>query len=142
MQTRLAALAALFAGAILADIAVVRTSTASQAAEVSPASPDAAWASAPPRLTAVPMAAPTAPTASTPSTTATRPDLVATYTAMRDAGAPQWRLQYVEQQARIASPAEAADLLGAAMVDPDETIRARAQALYDQALLRQGSAHP
>ncbi len=45
---------------------------------------------------------------------------------------PKPRLALIDDWARTASPGARLDLLGQALVDPDEAVRARAQELFDR----------
>lgn len=67
-----------------------------------------------------------------------QPDEAATtaYAAMRDNGNPRPRLQLIDAWAREAPPAARLDLLSQAMVDPDESVRSRAQELFDRRIHR------
>ena len=59
-------------------------------------------------------------------------DPLATYSAMRDDANPKPRLQLIDAWARTAAPDAASDLIGMALVDPDESVRARAQELFER----------
>jgi len=59
-------------------------------------------------------------------------DPVATYAAMRDEVNPKPRLQMIDAWARTAVPGADSDLLGMALVDPDESVRTRAQELFER----------
>jgi len=61
------------------------------------------------------------------------PDAVDRYVAMRDDIDPTPRLQVIEAWAREAHPDGDVALLSQALVDPDASVRARAQALFDRA---------
>ena len=61
---------------------------------------------------------------------------LAWYAAARDDPNPKPRLQLIEGWARQARPDSNLDLLTNALVDPDETVRARAQELMEQELAR------
>ena len=61
-------------------------------------------------------------------------DAVAPYLAMRDDVNPKPRLRWIEDRVRDAGAPNAIDLLGQAMTDPDEAVRARAAELYERAL--------
>jgi hypothetical protein len=62
------------------------------------------------------------------------------YAAARDDPNPKPRLQLVESWAQQARPDSSLDLLTNALVDPDETVRARAQELMEQALAARAEA--
>lgn len=74
----------------------------------------------------------------TASADQTRPDEAATiaYAAMRDNVNPRPRLLLIEEWARAAPPGARLDLLGQALVDPDASVRERAQQLFDRQLQR------
>jgi hypothetical protein len=57
---------------------------------------------------------------------------LAWYTAARDDSDPRARLQIIDAWARQARPDRSLDLLTNALVDPDETVRARAHELMEQ----------
>ena len=57
-----------------------------------------------------------------------------TYAALRDDINPKPRLQLIDAWARAAPATAPLDLLSSAMVDPDESVRARAQELFDRRL--------
>ena len=56
------------------------------------------------------------------------------YAALRDDINPKPRLQLIDAWARAAPATAPLDLLSSAMVDPDESVRARAQELFDRRL--------
>lgn len=58
-------------------------------------------------------------------------DALTTYLAMRDDADPKPRLRVLDDWARAVRPGDNVDLVGQALVDPDESVRARAQALLD-----------
>jgi hypothetical protein len=72
------------------------------------------------------------------STTARSPfassSIDAQYEAMRDDVNPKPRLLLLDTWARDASPDASLDPLGRALVDPDPSVRERAQALFDRRL--------
>ena len=61
---------------------------------------------------------------------------LAWYVAMRDDPDPSIRLRLVEAWAQQALPEDRMNLLTHALVDPDESVRARAQELLEQELAR------
>ena len=61
---------------------------------------------------------------------------LAWYAAARDDPNPKPRLQLIESWAQQAQRDSSLDLLTSALVDPDETVRARAQDLLEQELAR------
>jgi hypothetical protein len=60
------------------------------------------------------------------------PGVLVAYAAMRDDINPKPRLQLIDAWAREATPDAPFDLLGQALVDPDESVRARAQDLFER----------
>lgn len=71
---------------------------------------------------------------STPVAGQAQPDDAAAiaYAAMRDDTNPKPRLRLIDDWARAAAPGARLDLLSQALVDPDESVRARAQELFDR----------
>jgi len=64
------------------------------------------------------------------------PDLVAWYDSVRDDANPKPRLKAIEAWDRTARPDASLDLLTHALVDPDASIRERAQASFDRRMSR------
>jgi len=58
-------------------------------------------------------------------------DALTTYFAMRDDANPKPRLRVLDDWTRAVRPGDNVDLIGQALVDPDESVRERAQALLD-----------
>src|ERR1700730_10758094 len=62
--------------------------------------------------------------------------VLAWYQTVRDDPDPMVRLQVIERWTQQQAPDERLDLLTYALVDPDESVRARAQALWEEELAR------
>ena len=66
--------------------------------------------------------------------TARMAEAIATYAALRDDGNPKPRLALLDAWHRQARPDDGVDLYAHALVDPDESVRERAQFLFDRAI--------
>jgi hypothetical protein len=88
------------------------------------------------RPTSVPDFRPHIATASWDDRQAQTDILLVWYATARDDPDPMARLQIIESWAQQAQRDSSLDLLTNALVDPDQTVRARAQELFEQELAR------